>query len=328
MEPYAFLWEYNKTCNELLLDYIDNGNGGNLIMSPLSIMFLLEIVADSVSGNTRDEIMEFITRRRGMDFSLDTLRKVMNFTGELKSADAVIISEKISQRVKEEYKAAIKEKYDAEVFSSKNMVKDVNDWVREKTDGMIDGIADESMNHGSVTEVEMMDSTEYSYIENDYFTGFTKDYKDRNYAFMALLPKKQGDDYLKKAISESNLSGLFIEAKSIETFVSMPEFRSEFSENLNALLERNGIKQIFTDSADFSPVTKEVQLKTDSIIHKAYIEVDRRGTKAAAVTMDDFVGCAPPEDDYMSVELNRPFIYAIMNKITNFPVFIGTVNNL
>ena len=64
------------------------------------------------------------------------------------------------------------------------------------------------------------------------------------------------------------------------------------------------------------------------ILHKAYIEVDRRGTRASAVTLGVVVAGCAPMDDFKMVELNRPFLYAIVNKITGFPVFIGIVENL
>ena len=56
-------------------------------------------------------------------------------------------------------------------------------------------------------------------------------------------------------------------------------------------IEKLGMEKIFTPSADFSPMTDE-RIKADGIIHKAHIEVDRKGTKAAAVSaMFVFVGC-------------------------------------
>jgi len=88
-----------------------------------------------------------------------------------------------------------------------------------------------------------------------------------------------------------------------------------------------GINEIFSNLADFSPFSS-ARLKMDSIIHKARIEVDRNGTKAAAVTMDIVcAGCAP-RFDYKIVELNRPFVYAIIHTKTGLPVFTGIVNKL
>jgi serpin B len=72
-----------------------------------------------------------------------------------------------------------------------------------------------------------------------------------------------------------------------------------------------GINKIFSPGADFSPLSNEM-LKADSIVHKARIEVDRKGTKAAAATAMFLVaGCAPMSNPKV-VRLDRPFINAII----------------
>lgn len=77
-----------------------------------------------------------------------------------------------------------------------------------------------------------------------------------------------------------------------------------------------------------SNMTVKLIKEPDAIIHKARIEADRKGTKAAAVTaMFAVAGCAP-SFDLKNVELTRPFIYAIMHNETGLPVFTGIVNKL
>ena len=363
MKPYSYLKRYNEISRQILLDLIEKESDKNVIVSPLSIMSMLDIAADSVSGDAKNEVTNYISGIGNNNISnvLNDLQKIITYTGELTSANAVIISEKIRDKVKKEYIDTVKNKHDADVISSNNIVKDVNEWVSDKTKGMINKIADDSMNQmlialinaisfmadwdddyedddiypdeftnrdGSVSEVEMMDSTEYSYIENDYFSGFTKDYKGGNYCYMALLPRLKSKTFLKKAIEKSDLTKMFWDSESTEVRVIMPEFKAEFSKNMNAILESNGVKKIFDNLADFSPVSNDVPLKMESILHKAYIEVDRRGTRASAVTLGVVVAGCAPMDDFKMVELNRPFLYAIVNKITGFPVFIGIVENL
>ena len=65
-------------------------------------------------------------------------------------------------------------------------------------------------------------------------------------------------------------------------------------------------------------------------IHKAHIELDRKGTKAAAVTAAMLTcGCALVfEDETKYVTLDRPFVYAIMHNETGLPIFTGVVNKL
>ena len=84
---------------------------------------------------------------------------------------------------------------------------------------------------------------------------------------------------------------------------------------------------MFENGADFSNMINE-QIKVSDVIQKAFIKVNRDGTKAAVVTgMICELGCCTREE-VKRVELNRPFIYAIVNVDTGLPVFVGSVNKL
>ena len=88
-----------------------------------------------------------------------------------------------------------------------------------------------------------------------------------------------------------------------------------------------GIQKAFTDQADFSPVCLD-PLTMTSIQHKTFIEVNRHGTRAAAVTRGEMIlGCLPPEEK-KKVILDRPFVFAIVHDGTGLPVFTGIVNHL
>ena len=65
------------------------------------------------------------------------------------------------------------------------------------------------------------------------------------------------------------------------------------------------------------------------ILHKTNIEVDRKGTKAAAATVVEMrAKNAVVMDETKYVILNRPFVYAIVENETGLPVFIGCQNSM
>ena len=144
---------------------------------------------------------------------------------------------------------------------------------------------------------------------------------------MALLPKDESADAINTLLSSFDLSRVYRKKTNTEVHVEMPEFRYDFSEDLTAYLEGLGMTRIFTPGADISPMTDE-WIKADGIIHKAHIEVDRKGTKAAAVTAMVMPADCAPDFDIPFVRLDRPFIYAVMNNETGLPVFVGIVNKL
>ena len=76
--------------------------------------------------------------------------------------------------------------------------------------------------------------------------------------------------------------------------------------------------------ADFSNMTESSSygLYIASVQHNTRIEVDERGTKAAAATaVRKNVSSADPID--LVVTLNRPFLYFILDLQTNLPIFAG-----
>ena len=70
-----------------------------------------------------------------------------------------------------------------------------------------------------------------------------------------------------------------------------------------------------------------VLFRESRVLHKAYIAVDERGTKAGAATAVETVYTALEEGVY-KVTLDRPFVYAIIDDATGLPVFIGTATDI
>lgn len=351
-----FTSRYNEFTRDLLVNF--SKDKGNTVLSPCSILVLLCMAAELTDTETKEQILNIISKDCSYDEVKDAISELTRELSKdptMRVANALCINAKIADTIKEDFKDNLTKDFDAKIFDSKNIVNDVNKWVSEKTKGMIKQIADPSMKSmlaclmnavcfdakwqepyeeydickddftnydGSVSEVTMMSSSEYGYIKNERLQGFVKPYKGNRYSFMALLPKKISYDELLDCLKDLDFSKLFKEKQNTEVKVDMPEFKHDFSKNLTEYLEKLGMKKIFTPSADFSPMTDE-WIKAEGIIHKAHIEVDRKGTKAAAVTamvMPD--GCAP-DFDIPSVRLDRQFIYAIMNNETGLPVFAG-----
>ena len=337
----------------------------NVVFSPMSIILLLAIAADAVNGKTRDEIIDFIGEGYGYEeiiSGLRALQEVFCENGSLMSSNAVCVKNTVRDSIQDGYEERLQETFDGKLFSSTDIVRDVNTWVEEKTKGMIQNALDESagdmlaclMNaiafeaswafpyenddireerfHNadkSVSAVQMMHSMEDSYVENEFFTGFIKPYKDYQYAFMALLPKtKNSVAFIQRAVLQTDFKKVFADESVCTVHVSMPEFNYDFSTDLTAMCKLFGVNMLFTPEADFSPMSKG-WLRIDSIIHKAHIEVDRKGTKAAAATMAFVVaGCIPEKKEIKEVYLDRSFVYAIMHCDTGLPVFVGIVNHI
>ena len=103
---------------------------------------------------------------------------------------------------------------------------------------------------------------------------------------------------------------------------------------MNNNLKKLGMRKAFDPDADFSLMlsgSSDASIYIGRVIHKTHIELDEKGTKAAAVTVIDVKGesCAPePELEIKEVILDRPFVFAIVDTETGTPVFAGVVNTV
>lgn len=257
--------------------------------------------------------------------------------------------------------------YSAEVFKApfdSQTVKDMNSWVSDKTDGMIkeiidkissesimfllngvmfDAVWDEPYMNGVVSSgtftsvsgeqriVNMMPSGENIYLEDENATGFMKDYKDGKYAFAALLPDENINinDYVESLTGEK-ISAILGNAKNEMVSVKIPQFTCEFNMSLKNVLSDMGIDQAFDETkADFSKMAKssEGNIFIGDVFHKTFITVDERGTKAGAVTKVEVKDTAAPTQ-IRQVFLDRPFVYMIIDKTNNLPIFMGVLADI
>lgn len=244
---------------------------------------------------------------------------------------------------------------------------DINGWVNNETNGMIPAILDQIppdavaylvnaiafesewkeayedyqvqendifTNHaGEEEKVNMLYSTEGIYLYDENTTGFMKPYKGQ-YSFMALLPDEGIDmaDYL-ATFDGDKLTNLWSSKKSdCSVYASIPEFSFDYGKELSDTLRAMGMELPFTDGADFSDMaeTGSGALYISRVLHKTHIEVDRTGTKAAAATAVQMTDECDAEivEDFYTVYLNRPFVYAIVDSQNGMPVFIGAVNTV
>ena len=191
--------------------------------------------------------------------------------------------------------------------------------------------------YGKKHEIEMMGDKEYLYYDLGDADAFKKPYVG-NYSFVGILPHEDVDfnEYI-ESLDASKLSEGLKESEDPETFelnVSIPKFKYSYSKTLKDVLTEMGMPTAFDSiKADFSKINDlTVQgaepLYIGNVLHKTKIEVNEKGTKAAAVTAVMMeAGCPLPTKRIINIYLNRPFVYMIVDE-NNVPAFIGAVTSL
>ena len=252
-------------------------------------------------------------------------------------------------------------------FSAKTL-KDINNWVYNNTRGMIPSILnrltddnvlillnaiafegrwmDEYSDHqvsskpfynedGSVQKnVNMLSGRESTYVNIGGADGFVKPYAGGEIAFMGLQTPEgmTVDQFIQSLDADDFIQGYRDKTDKYDVITKMPEFKYDYDTSLVDTLKDLGIKDAFSDDfADFSGITPPDQpVVISDVIHKTHIELDRCGTKAAAVTavIVDKASSMPVEKEKKNVSLDHPFVYAIIDTESGIPLFIGTVKTV
>ncbi len=192
---------------------------------------------------------------------------------------------------------------------------------------------------GTVQRVTFMNAACDGYINGEGVSGIVKNYRGGNYAFLALLPDEGTSIYdFMSSLNGKKLLDLYDDrekaAHNVTVSAKMPHFSFDCNVNLNDTLQSMGIKRGFDGSmAEFGALGSSLRgnIFIDKVLHKTHIDLDNSGTRAAAVTaviMDTESEGGPMDMKYYRVELDRPFIYAIIDTQTGLPIFLGACENI
>lgn len=109
--------------------------------------------------------------------------------------------------------------------------------------------------------------------------------------------------------------------------IALPRFSAGTRASLPALLQGLGMPLAFVaGEADFSGIHTPDPLFISSVIHEANIDVDEKGTEAAAATavgMDTGGGPSPAKD--IDLRFDRPFLFFVRDVETGAILFMGRV---
>lgn len=180
--------------------------------------------------------------------------------------------------------------------------------------------------HPSLTVPMMRAVSARSYVRGDGYQAVMLPY--RGGLAMAVVLPDGPVAALREKLRAGGLAGLLAGAARSRVRLSLPRFRLLTSADLVPVLRRLGVREAFTDGADFSGITGQARLLIDAIMHKAYVEVDEHGTEAAAATGMVFRPTAAfPAVNQVTMTVDRPFLFAIVHTATGLPLFAGQVSH-
>ena len=326
--------DYNDYTFRLMAQVLESEDRNvNVMISPASIMFAMDLAAAGSNGDTLTQITNLFSE--GADpmeqqaFAAYMMERINSSEDVIfNTANSVWTNESRIACLNSEYQDYIEEYFDAEAYSqpfSDSTVNQINSWIDEHTNGMIDHVLDQlepeaaavlvntiafegawyeayedyqvqpmtfTTADGDEIDVDMLCDSTSVYYETDEATGFIRYYEGGQYAMLVMLPTDESisaNEFLSDFTVDDYNDFVASRTAEYDVYTRMPEFESDYDITLNDVLENLGVEDAFDeDNADFTgigAVNNNTNLYIGSVLHKTHIEIDRDGTRAAAATV-------------------------------------------
>jgi len=243
--------------------------------------------------------------------------------------------------------------------------EEINQWVKQHTEGMIPNLMQEppakealmilvnaiafdgnwmyefdpeyttdeefKLANGKELSVRMMHQTkQFQYLENEDWQAVRLPYGDGQMHLLVVLPREGRtlDEIQQQLLDDPKRLDRGSEYSLVE--LSLPRFRAEYGMNLKETLQQMGMEMAFDPyAANFTEMISpgpNLQTYIGQVVHRAVMEVSEQGTVAAASTLLGMAAGSAPPTDPVRMEVNRPFMVAVVDKSTGAWLFAGNVN--
>ncbi len=337
----------------------------SICLSPYSISFALSMAYGGARNETKTQMSQVLHFDENLDKSNEAFSEIQRqlnlFKGDtsIRLAMANAIWKRDEEKVYQKYIDMLNKYYGAPLYPITTS-KAVNDWVKSKTNNKIDNvISDEtlkkanviltnaiyfkgnwlhefdekntrkdtfSVNRNKKNIVNMMyQRNSFNYYQDEYSQVLEMPYKGDGLSMVIVLPKPTYSLSELVANIDAQTFGnyrLGLAENKVDVYLPKFNFTSEFE--LSNELKEMGLVDPFTPVADFSGIAPK-GLYISNIIHKTFIEVNEKGSEAAAVTAVVITKSAQPQ--VIQFNANRPFLFFITDKQTETILFMGSVVN-
>lgn len=313
----------------------------NVMISPVSVLNALAMTANGADHETLRQMLAVLTGETQGNVNIDVFNQTIKEFSEgltdsenasLKQANSIWFKDdEESFAVEPDFLEKNEYYFGADIFKApfdESTLQDINNWVKDKTEGKIEEILDKIPNDkkeavmylinaisfdaqwretysehqvregeftsssGEIEKVQMMHSEEGNYLEDENASGFIKYYRE-GYYFMAMLPKEgvSAEDYV-NSLDAQGYQELLENKRKAVVMAAIPKFESEYDVELSELLKGMGMTDAFDmQKADFSLLGSSPQgnIAINRVLHKTFIQLDETGTKAGAATVVEMV---------------------------------------
>lgn len=170
----------------------------------------------------------------------------------------------------------------------------------------------------------------FAYADDADVQVLSLPYRDRALSMVIVLPKdRAGLAAVEEKLTEERFAAWIKGFRSDRPVdVYLPKFKLRSQLRLSEALKQLGMASAFSDSADFSAMSSSEALKISEVIHQAVVDVDEKGTEAAAATAVVMMPTSaafpvgePPQP--ILFRADHPFVFAIRDLRTGAILFLG-----
>lgn len=348
----------------------------SILLSPFSASLALGMTASGAEGETERQMrsvlgFEEVTKEEMSEYysaMLSGLAKADPYV-DFKIANSIWVHNTFP--VKGSYLQKVMDKYGSTVenrdFDSPTTLKEINEWVSNKTDGTIKDFLDHLSSstkmalinalsfegkwrfafpgaekgvfnniNGRKSRIEMMFATGIlNYGEKDGWELLGLPYGTGAFSMYLVMPPS-GSDFKSTHFDKSRWDELLGASDGRSVNMHIPSFIADDFQDLIDPLKSMGMTDAFS-RADFSGIS-DTPVAIGKIDQKTHLEIDKNGTKATAATEVQMMAWLPgPSDgterqdvkiESVNFDADRPFYFIIRESSTNAILFIGQITDL
>jgi len=172
------------------------------------------------------------------------------------------------------------------------------------------------------------------YLSRDGYAALDLDYAGDDYALTVILPDTQeGLADVTSQMDQAAFTKLLSDMDSAaeqRVHVVLPKVKIEANYELNDAMMALGLTDAFSGDADFSGLIEGAgpgDLAISKVLQKTFLEIDEKGTEAAAATaiMMERMAIFIPDEEPVEFRADHPFLLALRHKPTGMVMFMGRV---
>ncbi|MFA5014656.1 MAG: serpin family protein [Actinomycetota bacterium] len=179
---------------------------------------------------------------------------------------------------------------------------------------------------GTTKKVPMMSQEgNFAYFDGDGFSAVKLLYGQEKMAMYIILPDEGMElDSVIESLNEKSWNEITQSFYGTEVSLVMPKYKMEYGVKLlNDVLTNLGMGIAFGAEADFSGIYPDIWISR--VLHKAVIEVNEKGSEAAAATVVEMEESAMEPTEIVEFIVNRPFFFMIGDDRSGSILFMGKV---